>query len=174
MGFRSRLRAGHCMIATSSPARKLCVFRAAWGVALSCISTNFFGKLSWPREGDFGARCQCSIAVWPCNAPLPALICLMQRKHSIPWERGRHFHLFVGLNSPLVSHHHTDELGHGHQSGEGWTWIHQQISHDTSANGSSSSVCVLIRAIGVDDHESVWGIWLDVLSDTLLPSKVFR
>ena len=105
-----------------------------------------------------------------CHPPPPAPICLMHGEHPIPWGRGRHFHQFLGCNSPLVSHQHADELGHDHHSGKGWTWTHQQISHETSTDGFSSGACVPIRDIGGDDHESVWGIWLDVLSDTqLLP-----
>ena len=50
MGFRSGLRAGHCMDSTSSPARKLRVFRAMWIIALSCTSTKSLWKVA-PTSG---------------------------------------------------------------------------------------------------------------------------
>ena len=52
MRFRSGLQAGHCMTSTSFPARKMCVFRAVWGVALSCTSMVFFlFRASCPSPG---------------------------------------------------------------------------------------------------------------------------
>ena len=89
MGFGSGLRAGHCM--TSTPL----LMWEKW--------QNFFGKLPLPREGDFGARWQYSVAGWPCHPPSPAPICPMHGKPPILWGRGSHFHLFLGCNSPLVS-----------------------------------------------------------------------
>ena len=86
---------------------------------------------------------------------------------------GGHFHPFLACNSPLVSHQHTDELGLDHHSGRDWTWTHQQISHETSADGSSSAACMPIRGVGGDDHESVCGILLDALGDTHLLPNVF-
>ena len=59
----------------------------------------------------------------------------------------------------LVSHQHDDELGHGHHSGKGWTWAHQKVLHEASADGSSSGACVPIRGVGGVDHAPVWGIW---------------
>ena len=94
-------------------------------------------------EGDFGARCQCSVAGWLCHPPPPALLCLMSGKHPIPWERGLHFHPFLECNSPLVSHQHADEVGHDHHSGKGWTWSHQQIPHVTSAFSTMRETCFI-------------------------------
>ena len=44
----------------------------------------------------------------------------MHGKYPIPWGRGRHFHPFLGLNNPLVSHKHASELGHHHHRLVGW------------------------------------------------------
>ena len=50
--FRSGLWAGHCMTSTSSSIKKLRVFRAVWGVPLSCKSTHFF-KVALAQERRF-------------------------------------------------------------------------------------------------------------------------
>ena len=173
MGFTSRFRTDHCMTPTSSLLEN-CVYFVQYGVWHCHIQIqNSFGKLPWPREGYFGARSQCSVAGWPCHPTPPAPLCLIHGKHPMPWGRGRHFHPVLGCNSPLVSHQHADELGHNHHSGKGWTWTHLQISYETSADGSSSGAYVPIRWVSGDDHESVWGIWLDILSDTKLLLNVF-
>ena len=78
---------------------------------------------------------------------------------------------FLGATVPLVSHQHTDELRHDHHSGKDWTWTHRQISHET--DGSISGACVAMCSVGGDAHESVWGFWLDVLSDTRLLPNIF-
>ena len=141
------------------------------GIALSCTSTKFLWKLALAQGRRFCARCQCSIVGWPCHPPPPAQICLIHGKHPIPWGRGRHFHPLLGCNSPLVSHQYADELGHDHHSGKGWNWTHQQISHEISDDGSSSGAWEPMHGVGGNDHESVWGICLDVLSDTQLAIK---
>ena len=79
-------------------------------------------------------------------------------------EGGAECPFFLECNSPLVSHLFADKLGHDHHSGKGWTWTHQPISHDTSADGSSSDACVPIRGVGGNDHEcqsgaSGWMSW---------------
>ena len=51
------------------------------------------------------------------------------------------------------------------QSGRGCPWTHCQISHDTSADGSISGISMATCFSGGHDKESVWGIWLYVLSD---------
>ena len=91
----------------------------------------------------------------------------MQGKHPIPWagevDISIHFVFFWVQQFISLSQKHTAELGHDHHSGKGWTWTHQQISHDTSADGCSSSVCVPIRGVGGDDHDSSgasdWTSW---------------
>ena len=50
----------------------------------------------------------------------------MHEKHPIHWARGRHFHLFLGCNSPLVSHQQFNELGNDHHIGKDWTWTPQK------------------------------------------------
>ena len=151
-----------------------CVCFAQYGVWHCHVQAqNFFGKLPYPREGDFGARWQCGVAGRPCHPPPPAPICLLQGKHPTPWRRGRHFQPFFGCNSPSVFHQHADELGHNHHSGKGWTCTHQQISQETSADGSTSGAWAPICDVGDGDHESVWGMWLDVLSDTPQLPNVF-
>ena len=70
---------------------------------------------------------------------------------------GKHpIHPFLACKSPLVSHQHANEFKHDLHSGKGWTWTHQHISHETSADGSSSSACVPICGVVGADHESVW------------------
>ena len=162
------------MASTSYPARNMWVCRAISGVALPCASTKFLWKVTLAQRGDFGARCQCRIADWPCYPPPPAPIGLVQGKHPISWGRGSHFHSFLGCNSPLVSHQHANELGHGHHSGKGWTWTHQQISHETSGDGSGSSACVPICGI-VGDDMSRYGAsdWTSWVIPPLLPVTPF-
>ena len=123
----------HCMTSTSSPARKVRVFRAVYGVALSFTSVKILCKFALAQRMTFW----CTMAMYHCwlTVPSTTTICDLPNawKAPIPWGKGRHFHQFLGCNSPLVSHQHADGLGHDHHSGKGWIWTHQQISHGTSA-----------------------------------------
>ena len=165
------------MTSTSSPARKLRIFRAVWGVALSYTRTKFLWKAALAHGRRFvaqDANVACRVAGWPCHSPPPAPICLMHGWHPIPWG-GWHFHPFLGCISPLV---HLSLTNTPTNLSTAITVVNAEpglISkyHETSADGSSFGTCVPICGVGVDDHESVWVIWLDVLSDTQQLPNVF-
>ena len=54
--------------------------------------------------------------------------------------------------------------GPGGQGGRSWAWIHHQIWHATSADGSSFGAC----CGSSDDQDSVWGIGLNIFHDIQL------
>ena len=58
--------------------------------------------------------------------------------------------------------------GHDDQSSIGWPWTHHRISHGTGADGSSFEACLATCGGSSYDQGSVWGIFLDVLSDIQL------
>ena len=169
MGLRSGLLAGHCMTSTSSPAEKLSVFRAAWGVALSSTNTIFFWKFALAQRRRFCAKCQCwlTVPLATTGSDLPDAWKAPHTKRegltfqSVSWRQQPTSLTNTSTNSGTTIKVVKAEPGH-------------QISFETSADGSSSSACVPIRSVGgCGDHESVWCISLDVLGDTQLLPKVF-
>ena len=71
-------------------------------------------------------------------------------------------------NNPLAFQQHDRKLGHARYSCIGWLWTHQQITHETSADGCSCGACMPTCGGNGHGQESVWGIDLDVLGDMLL------
>ena len=70
-------------------------------------------------------------------------------------------------------HWHEETIGHDHYSSMGWPRTHQQISNETSADGSGMVVGCQNCGSFYDDQGLVWGIYLDVLSDIQLLPNVF-
>ena len=65
-------------------------------------------------------------------------------------HRPRELYLFLGYNNPLAFQQNDEKPGDSHCNCRGCLWLHQQITYETSAGGSSFGVCVPTSGGGGD------------------------
>ena len=80
----------------------------------------------------------------PVTGEFPAQRGSNAKKVPIWWRHhgAREFHFFLGCKNPVAFYQYDDELEHGQHSCWYWPWTLQQISDETSIDGTSPGVGV--------------------------------
>ena len=116
---------------------------ASW----SSLPTPHVGRQALKVEPS--ALVSCNTRWWVHGRPLPLWLSF-QRIPSVSWMQ---------QSSSLSTTQ--QKLRHAHYSFRGWLWTHQQMAHETSADGSTSDACVLTYGGGGHGQESVRAsVWL--------------